>query len=456
MKLDGKNLSIDRLHLRRLVLPRQLLQNPRCFRFQLHRQRLFPEDGQNTISNEVRVPEVDFEGVVEDFGCARLFTDDDGRVVRDRFEGDEAEGFAEGGHDEAVGFLVQCARFAAADAAGECDTLLEVELDGEVDETGQHRPVAGHHKLRIGAELMDAARDLEELAWIFLHREAAEEEDQRALRLPVLCDQSWFDRRVRLLVAVVDDHDFVAGDAVVFLEEALGVAAHGDHLVRTQEPFALSCGDPLVGMEVRAIQLRGVDVCHEWLVVMLRRVNARVVRHPVVAVDHIGIDVLRHADGECGEVVDGRAEVGAVEFFLIGGNVRRAQGVGCGGIVGLELTLNFNDGRNFFGWKFDRQILFALRLAVRKDECYAVAVMEKPAHQTLTRHAQTARVLGRVFPAEHEGVERHECLRGCVLCVRISRRARNLKSIAERSQNSDGEGGDYILYYVDVKFRRNA
>ena len=71
------------------------------------------------VCHGVNVPIIDFKDVGEDFAASRLFGDDAGAAALHGFEGSDAEGLADGRHDEDIGVLVALIDLFAALEAGE-------------------------------------------------------------------------------------------------------------------------------------------------------------------------------------------------------------------------------------------------------------------------------------------------------------------------------------------------
>jgi hypothetical protein len=251
--------------------------------------------------------------------------------VGDGFEGDEAERFADARHHETVRLAVELLGFALADLARENHVVGEVHPARAVDELLEHAAVAGHHEPHVRLGVHDLAGDIEERHGVLLRGHAPEEEHERRVLLRLRVDDRVLVLKVQVcvrgVVAVVDDRDLVRVDAVLLHEDVFRVIAHGDDLVRHEETVAFLRRDPAVWLRVRAVEFRRVDVRHERHAVELRSADARLVGHPVVAVDHVGFEVLRHGDALFREAPDGLAEVGSVE--VLDGLRRRGDGRRC-------------------------------------------------------------------------------------------------------------------------------
>src|SRR3989344_407288 len=123
--LEGRRWSgldkrfVNGTHDARLVSPGEFLQNARGFGFQLGGKRLLAENRQDAVGHFIRVPEVDFERVIDHFARTGLSRQYDWNAVGNRFKMDQAERLGERGHDEAVRLTEERLCFALVDLAGE-------------------------------------------------------------------------------------------------------------------------------------------------------------------------------------------------------------------------------------------------------------------------------------------------------------------------------------------------
>src|SRR3954470_8859508 len=111
------------------------------------------QDGDDFVGHFVDVPEVDLQGVGEDFGDAGLFGDDDGDVVGHGFEGGDSEGFGDAGHDVEVGHFEDFFYVGAAEETGEEDFVSDAHGGGHFDGAADHVAGAGHDEFDVVHDL---------------------------------------------------------------------------------------------------------------------------------------------------------------------------------------------------------------------------------------------------------------------------------------------------------------
>ena len=97
---------------------------------------------------------------------------------------------------------------------------------------------------------------------------------------------------VVLVEGVVDDVDFVQGDMVLVVDDALGGLGDGDDFVGQHQAFVLDLVDEgVAGLHTGAVKFGGVDVGDEGEAVIFLGKDASLEGKPVVGVDHLGLEL---------------------------------------------------------------------------------------------------------------------------------------------------------------------
>ncbi len=135
------------------------------------------EDGEDFVGEIFGVPEIDFEDVLQDFGDAALFADDDRHIVGEGFERCDAERFADAGHDVDVGGAEGSFGFGFFEKAGEDDAAVDAEFFRQALSSSTMSPLPAMTNLNVGLDGEEFFRGLEEIAGAFLLGHSAEEEN---------------------------------------------------------------------------------------------------------------------------------------------------------------------------------------------------------------------------------------------------------------------------------------
>lgn len=270
------------------------------------------EHGEDAVGDLFGVPEVDFECVVNYFGDAGSFGDDDGNILPHGFECSNAERLGDRGHDVDVGELIDFLDIVTAKEASEENLVSDAFFSCEADDFAHFVTTTGHDEFYIVPLTEDFFGSLDEVLGTFLHGDAAEEEDNAivfgdglgAFRLE-WCDDTVVD-------AVVNNVDFFCGDVVAVNEDRFGEMRNSDDACGGLHAITLDGVDGLVDVFTGTIELGGVDMGDEGDAEQLCDLRACRVGEPVVSMDDVVVAGASEVAAESGVSFGGTEQVAGV------------------------------------------------------------------------------------------------------------------------------------------------
>ena len=204
-------------------------------------------DGDNLVGEFLFVPVIINHGGVKNFGDSRLFGENEGIVVVGGFECGEAERFRNRTHNKDIGYAVNIAALFAADPASKNDITGDAEIGGEFEQLVALFPIAGENEDKFGILLKSLFSGVKEMPHALLNGEAANGGNNSIALVAEIFKIFVFVFVVVVFVGeeifvegVISDVDFIKGDVVFFVDDALGGLRNSDDFVGHLKCFGLN------------------------------------------------------------------------------------------------------------------------------------------------------------------------------------------------------------------------